>query len=188
MAKNNLQDLVEHIYGSSKHHHVGFGLGKVKSNIDRQAALRTIRWSLLLLGFGLGFLAVAFKDSWVTRSPLFIVAGSVMCFLFVVFCWLAGVLWWVVTGSKVVCTWAKNLWPFCVQPYRSVAGIVAVFIVIALLSPLLLMACGRLPWVGRNLTVFLLWLRRLLWLFTLGVWLASICVNLAGFMGITIFD
>lgn len=187
MAKINLQELIENLQNASyKGDRIGSGLTKAKSNIEKQVALRSIRSALLLMGLGLALLSVAFKDSWATNSPLFIVAGSIACFLFLVFCWMTGMLWWIITGSKVVCVWSKNLWPFCTQPYRSGAGIIAVFIVIALFCPLLLTGCIGLPGIRKNWMVCLIWLRRLLWLLTLAVWLVAIWLNTADFVKTTL--
>lgn len=187
MAKNNLQELVENLHKASlKGNRIISDLMEAKSNIEKQAALRSIKWALLLMGPGFGLLSITFKNSWVADSPLFNVAGAVACFLFIVFCWMTGVLWWILTGSKAVCIWSNNLWPFCTQPYRSGAGIVAVFVVIALFCPLLLIGCSRLPGIRKNWMVCLIWLRRLLWLLTLAVWLIAIWLNTADFWNTTL--
>lgn len=184
MAKNILQELVGKAHKASlKSDHVGSGLVTAKLNVEKQAVLRSIRRALLLLGFGLGFLAIAFDTSWVTDSPLFTVVGSVTCLLFLVVCWLTGALCWLVTGGKVICIWAKSLWPFCVQPYRSASGIPVVFMLIVLICTHLLADDNRLCWTGgKYQQTFLVWLRRLLWLLTIGVWLTALWLNTAGFL------
>lgn len=183
MTKNTLQELVGQAHDASlKGSHMGSSPVKAKLNIEKRVALRSIRRALLLLSLGLGFLALAFGDSWVTDSPLFNVVGSVACFLFLLLCGAAGIFWWLVTGSGEVADWAVDLLPFFVQPYRSVSGIVVVVVVIALFCPPLLRVCSQLPRIVKHQQALLVWLRRLLWLLTIGVWLAALWLNMARFL------
>lgn len=181
MVENTLQKLVSKAYEAYQEgSRVGSRLLNVRLSVKERVVQRSVRRALMVLGFGLGFLVLAFEDCWVTDSPLFTVVGSAASLLFLVLCWTAGGLWWLVTGNKQVYIWAKDLLPFCVQPYRSIAGIPAVFMVLAPLYARLLRVFNHLPWIERHWQGFLIWSRLLLWLLTIGIWLIAIWLNIAG--------
>lgn len=182
MAENTVQKLVRQVYEvSGDGDRMDPGLGGIKSNIDKQATLRSISRALLLLGVGLAFLALAFDESWVTSSPIFNLVGALVCCLFLILCIVTGILWWLLTGSGNVFAFAMELLPFGVKPYRPAVGMAVVFIAIALFLPLLLQDYYRLPRIGKHWQTFLVWFRWLLWLLTIGVWVAAIWLNTLGF-------
>jgi len=150
--------------------------------VEQVAVRRSIKRALVWLGFSLAFLALACGDSWVAESPLFNLVGSIACFVFLLLCWATGSLWWLIRGSKEVCVWAHNLMPFCVQPYRSIASIPVLFIVIRLSCDKWLWVCNCLPWFGKHWQVFLAVIRWGLWLLFVTAWFAATCLTVVRFI------
>ena len=158
----------------------GFRILHAKLSVEERVTKRSVKRAVMALGFGLGFLAIASEDCWVTESPLFMVLGSIVCLLFLALSWVAGGIWWLVTGSKKVCIWAKGLLPFGVQPYRSASGISILFFVLAIGIAWLLRILNRMPSFERHRRAFFPWLRFVFWLATVFVWFLAIWLNLAG--------
>jgi hypothetical protein len=178
MAKQTVQQFVEQAREASlENKQRSSGLTETGFKIERVTARRSIKRALIWLGFGLGFLALASGDSWVAESPLFNILGTGGCSVSLCICWAAGGLWWLVRGSEEVCLWAKSLLPACVQPYRSIAGIPVVFIVIRLASDGLFWISDRLPWTGKNRLGLVTLFRRGLWLLAATAWLAALALT-----------
>lgn len=183
MAKKTVQKFVEQAQeASSKNGTRGSGLVEMSIKVEQVAARRSIKRALVWLGFGLAFLALAFGDSWVTESPLFWVVGSGASWLFLTVTRAVGELWWFVTGSEGVSIWAIKRGPFGIQPYRSIAGIPVVFIVIASACNGLLWVCNRLPWFGKHRLPFLAMFRWGFWLLAVTAWLAALGLTVVRFV------
>jgi hypothetical protein len=62
------------------------------------------------------------------------VLGTATGFLLLVICWLAGVMWWCITGSQELMKWSAHAMRWFGQPERSVLGILAAFVLLALVA------------------------------------------------------
>jgi hypothetical protein len=118
------------------------GLAQTRLLMAKRSLTRTVKYSVSALGLALALIASTSRDSWVTRSPIFNFLGSAGSVLILLLCIAGGGIWWLITGSKGICVWAKSLMPFCPQPYRAAIGIAALFLIIASNIPVL-------PWSDR---------------------------------------
>ncbi len=147
--------------------------------MDREEVIKSIRRALVTLGFGLCLVVLTSGKSWAVRSPLLNMIGGLVFFFFSLMVLLTGALWGFVSGSKLVCSFGSHLFPFGVQPYRSLSAIPAVFILAALTLNYVLVFSNRFPWFARHETKLMTWLRRSLWLLVVAVWLTAValCVS-----------
>jgi len=107
------------------------GLREIRHAIELQLLWSSVKRNTVLLGFALTFLTLQFRDVWVRNSPLFVSVGAFVCLVSLISCYLAGALFWLITGSKAVCVWAQAMLPFAFEPYRSASGIAGFFIILA---------------------------------------------------------
>jgi hypothetical protein len=166
MADGGLASMVREAYERGK----GFRKMGIPAAGQKKAEL-WVRAAIVVFGLGLGFVSVQFEASWVTRSPLFMVAGCVGCLVFLsVYC-MAGTLWWLVTSSRGVCAWAVNLMPFAYQPWRSAAGVAVVFALMAVVFCGLVHTIVDVMGQGHRRVTILVAVAIVLWLAAAASWM-----------------
>ena len=145
------------------------GLDRKKISIERKLSLISIKRSIIILGLGLTIYSFSCGNTWICNSPLFNNIGAIASFLCLLFCWIVGVLFWLLTGSKDICTWAWKLLPFADQPYRSNLGFFGFFLIVTLI-------CEKLKIFEKFNLAVLHWLRISMWFIVIAIWLFSFLV------------
>jgi hypothetical protein len=143
------------------------GVKEMDARLQRRALARTATRCAVDLGVAFGLIAVTAGESWVTGSPLFRAVGSGACLLLLLVSCAAGGCWWAVTGNPGAFNWAKGLLPFCVEPYRSGAGLALCLVVAGL-------ALARIPWGERLYGRQIVYVRYVLQCLVTVVWLVAV--------------
>jgi hypothetical protein len=89
---------------------------------------------IIFNGIALAAFPTVIRDGWWNDSPLLNVLGAGTGLLLLVICWLAGGVWWCITGSQDLAKWSAQAMPWFGQPERSVLGILAAFVLLALVA------------------------------------------------------
>jgi hypothetical protein len=178
MEKVTVQKLVGKVceaYEQGKN--AGTRLVHKQFNFEETRARQSIRRLLMGIGAGLAIMAFAFKESWITKSPLLSVMGCVINCVFLIISSLVGLIFWGLSGSPAVAVWAKEMLPFGIQPYRSISAIPVVFIILALLSGRFFRALQRIRLCQAYWPKLLVWIRMALIVITACVWFFAVSVN-----------
>jgi len=110
---------------------------------------------IVLNGIGLAALTGAIGNGWWNESPLLNALGAVTGLLALVICFLAGLVWWCITGSQDLAKWSAQAMPWFGQPARSELGILSVFVLLALVAGWVLSRVRSPGWVLLALDVIL---------------------------------
>ena len=103
----------------------------IQQELHRRKLELSLTVGLIAAGIALFFLIWAYGESWVTAGPLFTLIGGTAVFCFLILTWVCGGLFFLLTEASMVCSWAAEKLPFGEEPYRSAAGVLAVFILMA---------------------------------------------------------
>lgn len=150
----------------------------MRLSANERVVYRSVRKAVVLLSLGLGYMVLAFKDSWVTHSPAFNFVGAGVCLVVLAICWAAGGVWWLFIGSKKIMTWAAAYLPFGIQPYKSASAIVIILILAGMQLVKLLRFGQGLPLIENQRKGYMLFVRLLAWLAAIIVCIAAIRLNM----------
>jgi hypothetical protein len=98
---------------------------------------------------------------------MFTVLGAGASFIFLAASVIAGFVLWLFTKDIGFCAWAFHGMPIGTQPYRSAAGILTFFLIVALFW-------DRVPGARRIGLAALVWVSRLLWLAACATWVVAV--------------